>query len=30
MDMVDPPPGTPDATDKFLESLNIPSWDLDL
>ena len=24
MDMVDPPPGTPDL-DKFLESLNIPS-----
>ena len=26
MDMIDPPPGTPDATDKFLDSLNIPSW----
>lgn len=26
MDMIDPAPGTPDATDRFLDSLNIPTW----
>ena len=26
MDMINPPPGTPDGTDKFLDSLNIPRW----